>query len=610
MSELITTDILSMGKHIQCVPIIHGRSIFAQEVRRLFLENSYQCIAVELPSSLYEGVSQAVEYLPFITAVVYKEGPEYCYVPVEPGEGIMEAIRLGIQERLPIEFIDLEVSTKSIKSPDLPDEYAIQKLGLKKYYQGVLPFLSFSSQGNTQDEREQWMAKQLRDLDERFEKVLFVCGMAHLEGIRRHFYAKTKPQKNQGKIAEKAQIYSVHPDGIYLLTGETPYLTYLYEKNRQSLDMKSFDKTDGLKELLLETRREYGRDFPEELEKLTPGSMQTMLTYLRNLCLIEHRLTPSMYDLVVAAQGIGGSGFGARTVEMAKFYPFIDPFTSYPTLRMGLDEGWMEGLGLNKMHNRFDIPEFSLKSIKLEKRPRKEKKEKWKKHWGDGQTDCSWPPEDEIIEKFTAHVRKKAMGLLGEDQARVEKFTSSMKDGLDMRETLRQWHTSEIYVKEIPAVKGEVGAVLFIFDSDYEKYPWRSTWLAEHDNESTLCFYATDYKEDTIGPGIGRAYYGGALFIYPPINIPDIWTNPRFQNIGTLEDTLVMAALRYSHSRYVAMVSTKKPTVNMKKMANEEGKHLVYIPLSNFSASTIRKLRKFHVLRGHHIRGFAQKYIR
>ena len=46
--------------------------------------------------------------------------------------------------------------------------------------------------------------------------------------------------------------------------------------------------------------------------------------------------------------------------------------------------------------------------------------------------------------------------MLGFDLARTEKFTTSLKDGLDIRETLRNWHTGSLYVKEIPPSKGSL----------------------------------------------------------------------------------------------------------------------------------------------------------
>lgn len=603
------TDLLKIGNNITCVPIIHGRSIFAQKVRDFFLDDRYQCIAVELPPSLQDGVLEAVKQLPLITSVIYKEQKkQYCYVPVEPGEAIIEALRLGIKERTLLEFVDMETETFQEEKISLPDEYAIQQVGLRTYYETVIPYLQKPEKGSSEDLREQTMAGKLRQLDKRFRKILFVCGMAHLEGIKRHFYAKSKIPKSP-PINHKTKIYALHSDSIYLLTGEIPYITFLYEKSRYHFDAKCFDKTDGIKELLIETRKEFCREFPEELERLTPTAMQCLLKYMRNLCLIQGNITPSMYDLIVAGQGVGGAGFGAKLIEMAKLYPYQDPLAPFPLLHMGIKQGWTEKLGNIKLKNRFPTPPFSLKSIKLEKKPNKEKKAKWKRHWGPN-TQCSWPEEDDRIENFTKHVKLKALGLLGQDQAKTEKFTVSIKDGLDIRETLRQWHTGNIYVKELPPVRGDVGAVVFIFDSEANNYPWRSTWLAEHDNESTLCFYAKDYREDLVGPGIARSFYGGALFIFPPITIFDIWQDKKFKEHKHPPTKLVAAASCYSSSRYIAYVGSKKPSFEMINIAKRNKKHLIFIPLSNFSAYTIRKLRKFHVLQGEKIRSYANKYIR
>ena len=100
-------------------------------------------------------------------------------------------------------------------------------------------------------------------------------------------------------------------------------------------------------------------------------------------------------------------------------------------------------------------------------------------------------------------------------------------DGLDIRETLRNWHTGELYVKVIPPSRGTIEVVVFLFDSpaDPRKYTFRSTWFAEHQNESTLAFFATNPMANLIGPGIAQAEYGGALFLYPPRPIPNVWTD-------------------------------------------------------------------------------------
>src|SRR3712207_6655802 len=115
--------------------------------------------------------------------------------------------------------------------------------------------------------------------------------------------------------------------------------------------------------------------------------------------------------------------------------------------------------------------------------------------------------------------------LLNQDLARSEKFTTSVMDGIDIRETLRNWHTGDIYVKNFPPSRGSLDAAVMLFDSpaDPRDYPYRVTWHHGHDEESTLAFFATDYRQNMIGPGIGQAVYGGCMMIFPPLHVFDIW---------------------------------------------------------------------------------------
>ncbi len=41
-----------------------------------------------------------------------------------------------------------------------------------------------------------------------------------------------------------------------------------------------------------------------------------------------------------------------------------------------------------------------------------------------------------------------------------------MRDGIDLRETIRNWHEQKIYVRELSKFSGEVGALVVIFDED------------------------------------------------------------------------------------------------------------------------------------------------
>lgn len=228
---------------------------------------------------------------------------------------------------------------------------------------------------------------------------------------------------------------------------------------------------------------------------------------------------------------------------------------------------------------------------------------------------CSWPPEDNRIEGFTAHVRERSQALLGEDLARVDKFTTSIRDGIDVRETLRHWDPrkkgADLYVKEIPPSRGAVEIVVFIFEvpADREKFSWQATWYAEHLEESTLCFYASPFLENMIGPGIGQSQYGGTLFLFPPRPIPDIWEDPRLDFSRTLEERLIAGAALHSQEKHITLVSPVPPLARWKHIARKFERRLIPISLSRFSGQTVARLRRFHVLNGHEIRSFAGQFI-
>jgi hypothetical protein len=230
----------------------------------------------------------------------------------------------------------------------------------------------------------------------------------------------------------------------------------------------------------------------------------------------------------------------------------------------------------------------------------------------DPHRQCSWPPEDTAIERFRTHVKDAALAIMGADLARSEKFTTSLKDGLDIRETLRNWHTGDLYVKVFPPTRGNVDCVLMFFDSpaDPRDYPWRITWMAENDEESTLALFATDYREELVGPGIGLATYGGGLFLFPPRTIADVWQDPRFDAADTLEERLLLAACHHAEERHIAVLSDAPPGPAWRRIAKRFGKKLVHVPLKRFSQETIQRLRRVHVLNGHEVRSYAAYFIR
>jgi hypothetical protein len=170
----------------------------------------------------------------------------------------------------------------------------------------------------------------------------------------------------------------------------------------------------------------------------------------------------------------------------------------------------------------------------------------------------------------------------------------------------------ELYVKVLPPTRGSLDCVVMLFDApaDPRDYPWRITWMAEHHDESTLALFATDFQKDLVGPGIGLAQYGGAMFLFPPRPIPDIWSDRRLNFATTLEERILAAACLHSRERHIALLSATPPGAGWRRLARRFGKKFVHVPLNHFSQETLQKLKQVHVLNGHRVRSYAANFIR
>jgi hypothetical protein len=343
---------------------------------------------------------------------------------------------------------------------------------------------------------------------------------------------------------------------------------------------------------------------------VTPQAIRLLLSYVRNLTLVRGRLRPDLVTLVESAQQVIGDAYALELLNTARLYPDAQD-EEEGMVQIGPHVADHPTYGACRFESLLPGQTMEWRNIELNPEPPDADRKKWRQDW-DPRGQCSWPPEDTRIESFNQHVREQARQLLSHDLARSEKFTSSLKDGIDFRETLRNWHTGEIYVREIPPDRGSVEVVVFLFDdnANSDTYPWLSTWFAEHKDESTLAFFATDFHDDLIGPGIARARYGGAFFLYPPRPIADIWSDLSLPRTSTLEERLIAGACFHSSEARVVVVSPGHLRQQWRKIAGEMGRTLVHIPLERFSAQTVDSLRTFHVLNGREVRSFAADWIR
>ena len=607
-------------ENICFVPVVHGRLEFALAVLRWFARWRPDAVAVEFPGTLQEPILRGLKRLPLLSVILYEERDgTNVYLPLEPTDGAVEAARLGITHGLPVSFIDRDLEGMPRIHEPLPDPYSVQRIGHTAYCMAYAASAA-SHQASREDIlREATMAYQLQRLAGRHERILFVCGLSHFPRILERL--KTRQAQPIGRQ---------HRDGIVLahlherssreIMAEMPYLAGSYERQREALltlwrgDPEAPSPLDRLQQyerLLQEACQQHLRNAKEEV---APQQLRILRQFARNYALAQGFLAPDLYQLIVAARGAVDDNFAYEVWDLGRRYPFQQESPELPSVEL---HG--EDLFLNQKRIRF-YRHFRVMRRRLLPVPAKQRRLRhgnsgeWRRRWR-GLMMCSYPPEDLVVEGWGHYVKKKAGKILAVENTRTLPFTTSLLDGVDIRETLRNWHEGKLYVREERPLPGKVGSVVLIFDEDLpaqgkpEQFPWRVTWLGEHDQESDMAFYATPAGEQLVGPGISRCQFGAFMLTYPPMRVYDIWEDPYFDIAQTKPERLLLAAIDYGEESQVAYIAARPPRSWCHGVASRYRKKIVYLPIGLFSPVFLKKMRTFHVLEGHHVREYAHLYV-
>ncbi|MBD3241592.1 MAG: hypothetical protein GF331_13465 [Chitinivibrionales bacterium] len=596
---------------IELIPILHGRSAFAAHVRERCLAARHDCIAVDLPSPFGGVLDDAVDGLPSISAVM-TDGPQrpLFYVPTDPCDGAIEAIRQSRQNHVPCELVGAPWLTRPVPVPPLPDEHAIRRLGFDAYVSLCIRALGNAADDELIESQSRYIATRLLDLRTRHASVLAVVHLRHATRVVHHLgREETHNLSYPPPPAYSLSTRSINPDHLYFALGELPFVTGRMERARHDPFAPEPDPLTAVKDLFVETRDEY-YDSKDSIEELSPARLQVALTFLRNLTVQAGCLAPSLFDIVAAAKGVGGNAFAVRILKSAKYYPYLSFESESEPVSVGIDKVHLPGDSEpREAVNLLKDTQTTWVRLSIKPDPTLQKKKQYRFMWNPLGM-CSHVPEDRRIESFNVHVRAKAKRVLSEDMVKTEKFVTSTRDGLDIRETLRNWYTGDLYVKELPPARGDLDTVVIVFDQDHDvRYPHQATWYAEHDEESTLTFYATDPMDDMIGPGVARARYGGLSLLFPPRPVPNVFQITRSSDFPSLAHQLAYGALLFTKKKNIAYVSARKPDLRLKRYATQLKRHIVWIPLSSFSSETLKRLQRFHVLNGRVVRSWASRYI-
>ena len=485
------------------------------------------------------------------------------------------------------------------------------------------------------DLRNQYMAARLAELMTTNPKgiILVVLGLAHWEAIKVLLeHGEISPDLTAFALDVKAELFNVIQEDLPTIMTETPNVVYQHEQFRSrqkravdaiastptspsaaTFTLHRHNQLQAIKNII---RRSVDRFNHEYHEHVSLHKLKSLFQYMRNLPAIENFLKPQLFDIVLAAKSIINDDFAWIVWEEAKYFPEAREDPKLEALRF-TDRGIFLRGKYFKIRQRVPISVRKMK-VPLKPKPQEKFHGSWRAEWNrDRGSLVSYPPEDLFEENYFQHIRQRSLRLLQDQFIHIHEFTSTLMDGIDFRETIRNWVThKKIYVREERPIRGEIDAVVIIFDKDEQdppKFPYKMMWYAEHAKESDLAFYSILPGVQLAGPGIARVEMGGLAAFFPPRGIPNIWSD-QFEQLYPVAkkkaDRLLMAALLYTNKKLVTYIAHQKPhPIFYQIAARLGGVQIVFVPITRFNPVSLRTLRTLHILAGMHRRKDAQRYI-
>lgn len=594
------------GGRILLLPTLHQKLEFAVLARRAFRRFQPGAVAVELPRTIEDSFRRAVLRLPLLSVVLYPDGDETVYLPVEPHEAMVEAARLALENGTPLAFVDRDDGTYPLRRDSAPDPYALVLTGAGAYLRELLAAFP-PSPDDCDSLRERAMAFRLAALAREHGSVLWVGGVAHARGL---LEALVRPLAEPiGRVKrEGVRLTSLAHESAREVMSEIPWLSASFERARSGGEAYAFDAaTDAPRALDALLRSAEERYLKERRGEIPPRAFEVLRAFSRNLAIVEGALTPGFFELVVAARGAVDDDFAWIVWDLGSDWPWPDRTASLPEVRLTGEDLFVDGKKV-RFRRRFSGKGARLRRLPVRSRPREKKPGDWAKHRF-GSAICSYPPEDLAIEGYGNRLRRRALDVLSGDSRRVQPLSTSLLDGVDVRESLRRWHEGRLWVFEERLLRGGAGSVVVVFDEDDAPYAWRTTWLGEHGQESDMAFYATPAGDALEGPGISRCTYGAFVMTMPPGRLADVWSDHDYDFAQTPAERLLLAAIDYAVEPRIVYVAAKPPRPAIRRLAARFGRQVVYLPMGSVSSATMKRLRTFRVLANRGVRAWAKDYV-
>jgi hypothetical protein len=646
---------------IRVMPVLHERVDLASLVRRALDELLPEAVAVELPTTLTNAAETAVSRLPRISAVVSEEpGEEALLWIVSPGDPLVEGMRWAAERGREVLLVDPDVRYGHRRQDELPDPHACHEIGAETYLELIRRLAGAAPHDERDTLRERGIAYHLQQAADRIAgPILCLVGAAHAQRVSHYLQGPTVPPLARQRRA-RIDLRHLHPDSLTAVLPDAPLAHSVHEHLRSRGLPPEPDFTDTIAPRLelpqgvltvisggrIEDRVERSRalaayaahhgsregpgdericdraalgrvvwkvgaaSYAEQTRsEISPWQRRLYFDFTRRYARIRGQLIGGLYEWVIGARGVGDDNLAWEVFDAARCYPWQEEAAEIATARI---DGELLDLGTRKVRFRRRFMRVKQRpiAVPVRARPTADEPGEWLQAF-QGDSICSYPPEDIVVEDWGRHLKQRAVSVLSAEHAHSEPFTTSMLDGIDLRETLLRFHEGRIWVHERGRDVGSAGSVVMIFDEDRRgtKYPYLMSWLGEHEQESDMALYATDPLLQVVGPGIMRATYGGFMLTYPPGRLYDVWQDSDYRGARSKPEVLLMAAVDYSIEKLVVHVGPQPPSSRMRDYAGVRNRKIVHLPLGSLSPMSIRKVRVVHILAGRDKRRIAKDYV-
>ena len=335
------------------LPVAPGRMEFALEVRRRILASRPKIVAVELPATLEALYLDAVSRLPQISVIFYRDAayrrdkhPEHIneeqdeqavYVPVEPADPFIEAIRSAREVGAQVIFADPDATERPHIEDTYPDSYSLAFVPYEKYVEAYRVYPQPRS-----EEMERFsagIAWKLQGADP-FEKVLVVISLNLLDPV---LDAMERPQPEPARrLREEVHLVNAHPDCLGEIAGEYPFLQERYEHFRIDGETELVDRRRTQAALYREAEQAYALNTGETIH----GWQRRLLArYSRNLARTHNELTASLFDLTISARSIVDENYAWDVWETASRYSHQQTSSDIETVNISGEEVWLNTNG-------------------------------------------------------------------------------------------------------------------------------------------------------------------------------------------------------------------------------------------------------------------------